>query len=100
MVPGVLEALELSSAGHAWAGESAGAHHRIFERSARGIARLVQLDVLPTVVLTLVNVLLALLPSAVIDATQTTIMSASMTAYSTAVGPSSRLKKSLTNENI
>ena len=41
------------------------------------------------------NVLLALLPSVVIAAMHTTIMSASMTAYSTAVGPSSLRMKFL-----
>src|SRR5262245_61522263 len=38
------------------------------------------------------NVLLALLPNVVIAPMQTTMMSASMTAYSTAVGPSSFLR--------
>jgi hypothetical protein len=42
---------------------------------------------------TLVNVLLALLPRVVMAAMHTTMMRASMTAYSTAVGPSSRLRK-------
>src|SRR5581483_10363901 len=46
--------------------------------------------------LTLENVLLALLPRAVMAVMQTTIIRASMTAYSTAVGPSSRLRKSAT----
>src|SRR5712664_776134 len=45
---------------------------------------------------TLVNVLLALVPSAVIAVMHTTMISASMTAYSTAVGPSSRARKFLT----
>jgi hypothetical protein len=40
-----------------------------------------------------VNVALALVPSEVMADTQTTMMSANMTAYSTAVGPSSRLMK-------
>ena len=44
-----------------------------------------------------VNVLLALLPSVVIAPMQTTMMRASMTAYSTAVGPSSALRKFTTN---
>ena len=44
------------------------------------------------VVPTLWNVALALLPSVVIAAMQTTIIRASMTAYSTAVGPSSFFK--------
>jgi hypothetical protein len=35
----------------------------------------------------------ALLPRVVMAATQTTMMRASITAYSTAVGPSSRLRK-------
>src|SRR5215510_3545504 len=39
---------------------------------------------------TVVNVLLAFVPKAVIAVMHTTIISASMTAYSTAVGPSSR----------
>ena len=38
---------------------------------------------------TMLNVELALLPSVVIAAMQTTMIRASMTAYSTAVGPSS-----------
>src|SRR5207245_1880944 len=46
--------------------------------------------------LTVVNVLLALLPRVVIAVMQTTIIRASMTAYSTAVGPSSRFTKSTT----
>src|SRR5438270_14036304 len=45
---------------------------------------------------TLVKVLLALVPRAVMAVMHTTIMRASMTAYSTAVGPSSRLTKSTT----
>src|SRR5262249_24000340 len=40
------------------------------------------------------NVVLALEPSALIAAMHTTMISASMTAYSTAVGPSSRCRKS------
>src|SRR5215475_13830468 len=43
--------------------------------------------------LTLVNVLLALVPRAVMAVMHTTIIRASMTAYSTAVGPSSRFRK-------
>src|SRR5262249_40022764 len=42
--------------------------------------------------LTVVNVALALVPRAVMATRQTTIMRASITAYSTAVGPSSFLK--------
>ena len=42
------------------------------------------------------KVLLTLVPSVVIAAIETTIISATMTAYSTAVGPSSLLKN-LTN---
>src|SRR6516164_4793028 len=42
---------------------------------------------------TVVNVWLAFEPRVVMAAMQTTIMSASMTAYSTAVGPSSLFKK-------
>src|SRR5438105_12477545 len=45
------------------------------------------------VVATLVNVLLALVPRAVMAVMHTTMIRASMTAYSTAVGPSSRFKK-------
>src|SRR5688572_10485598 len=45
---------------------------------------------------TLVKVLLALLPSVVIAVMQTTMIRASMTAYSTAVGPSSRFRNSET----
>src|SRR5436309_3431919 len=45
---------------------------------------------------TLVNVLFALVPSAVIAVMHTTMIRASMTAYSTAVGPSSRARKFLT----
>src|SRR5262249_46349764 len=64
------------------------------ERARRPAYRLPhQLDVEPMVVPTLVNVLLALLPRAVIAVMHTTIIRASMTAYSTAVGPSSRLRK-------
>src|SRR5436190_13181273 len=43
--------------------------------------------------LTVVKVLLALVPRAVIAVMQTTMIRASMTAYSTAVGPSSRFMK-------
>src|SRR3954452_14096609 len=43
----------------------------------------------PIVLLTLEKVLLALLPRAVMAVMQTTMIRASMTAYSTAVGPSS-----------
>src|SRR5437016_5842632 len=42
---------------------------------------------------TLVKVALALVPRAVMAVMHTTIIRASMTAYSTAVGPSSRLRK-------
>src|SRR5439155_756690 len=55
-----------------------------------------QQDVLPIELLTLVNVLLAFVPSAVIAVMHTTMINASMTAYSTAVGPSSRARKFLT----
>src|SRR4029077_14059853 len=51
-----------------------------------------QLPVPPMLVPTDVNVLLALLPRVVIAPMQTTIIRASMTAYSTAVGPSSALR--------
>src|SRR4051794_33742382 len=47
-----------------------------------------QLPVPPMVLLTLVNVLLAFEPRAVIAVMHTTTMRASITAYSTAVGPS------------
>src|SRR5438067_1310032 len=43
--------------------------------------------------LTVVKVLLALVPSAVIAVMHTTMIRASMTAYSTAVGPSSFFRK-------
>src|SRR4051794_33205737 len=57
----------------------------------------VQLEVVePMAVPTLVNVLLALLPRVVMAVMHTTMIRASMTAYSTAVGPSSRLTKSTT----
>src|SRR5262245_9645992 len=45
------------------------------------------------VLLTLAKVLLALVPSAVMATMHTTMIRASMTAYSTAVGPSSRFRK-------
>src|SRR5262249_25646798 len=48
----------------------------------------------PMLFLTLVNVLLALVPRAVMAVMQTTIIRANITAYSTAVGPSSRFKNS------
>src|SRR5262245_56921962 len=47
-------------------------------------------------VATLENVLLALLPRVVMAAMHTTIIRASMTAYSTAVGPSSFFRNSTT----
>src|SRR5262249_18052127 len=46
---------------------------------------------------TRVKVPLALEPRAVMAAMQTTMINASMTAYSTAVGPSSRFRKSTAN---
>jgi magnesium-transporting ATPase (P-type) len=46
------------------------------------------------IILTLLVVTLALLPMVVLAPMQTTMMRASMTAYSTAVGPSSRPTKS------
>src|SRR5436309_1430845 len=52
-----------------------------------------QLPVPPMVVPTLVKVLLALEPRAVMAAMQTTMIRASMTAYSTAVGPLSSFRK-------
>src|SRR5262249_34117063 len=51
---------------------------------------LLVLTALPTVV----KVALALVPSVVMAAMHTTMISASMTAYSTAVGPSSRFRNS------
>src|SRR6266446_5852444 len=47
--------------------------------------------------LTVVKVWLALVPRAVIAAMHTTMIKASMTAYSTAVGPSSALRKLTTD---
>src|SRR5207248_2062524 len=58
---------------------------------ARGV-RPTQLAVAPSVLPTEVNVLLALLPRVVMAAMHTTMIRASMTAYSTAVGPSSRFR--------
>ena len=52
-----------------------------------------QLDVVEILVPTYVNVLLAFEPRALIAAMHTTIIRASMTAYSTAVGPSSFFRK-------
>lgn len=49
-----------------------------------------QLDAEPTFAPTEVKVLLAFVPSVVMAVKQTTIIRASITAYSTAVGPSSR----------
>jgi hypothetical protein len=46
---------------------------------------------------TLLNTLLALVPKAVMAVMQTTTMSASMTAYSTAVGPSSAFRNLLSH---
>src|SRR5438874_2129132 len=50
------------------------------------------------VLLTWPKVALALVPSAVMAAMQTTMIRASITAYSTAVGPSSRFRKLTTDE--
>src|SRR5205823_2308821 len=47
----------------------------------------------PTALPTVVKVLLAFLPSVVMAVMHTTMISASITAYSTAVGPSSRFRK-------
>src|SRR3954451_10427227 len=52
-----------------------------------------QLEVPAMVLLTLEKVALALVPSAVMATMHTTMIRASMTAYSTAVGPSSRFRK-------
>jgi hypothetical protein len=52
-----------------------------------------QLDVVLTALPTYVKVLLALEPRALIAVMHTTIIRANMTAYSTAVGPSSFLRK-------
>src|SRR5207244_9823446 len=49
-------------------------------------------EVLPMVLPTEVKVLLALVPRVVMAAMHTTMIRASMTAYSTAVGPSSRFR--------
>src|ERR1051326_1643718 len=51
-------------------------------------------DALPTALPTVVNVLLAFWPSVVMAPRQTTMIRANITAYSTAVGPSSRARKS------
>src|SRR5262249_35689599 len=53
-----------------------------------------------SLLLTVVKVALALVPSAVIATRQTTMIRANMTAYSTAVGPSSLLKNVLMRVNI
>ena len=55
-----------------------------------------QLAAPPILVPTVVKVVLAFWPSVVMAARQTTMMRANMTAYSTAVGPSSRSQKSTT----
>ncbi len=62
----------------------------IFRQKDRG-ERLTQLS--PTFVDTVLKVLLALEPRVAMAAMQTTIISASITAYSTAVGPSSFFRK-------
>src|SRR5207244_1569728 len=51
----------------------------------------------PILLPTVPKVALALVPRAVIATRQTTMIRASMTAYSTAVGPSSAFKNSTTN---
>ena len=58
------------------------------------ITKWVAQELLPTAAFkaTLLNVLLAFDPRVVIAATHTTIIRASMTAYSTAVGPSSSFR--------
>jgi hypothetical protein len=56
--------------------------------------------VVPTALPTLLKVLLEFDPNVAIAAMQTTMISASMTAYSTAVGPSSSLIKWWTNRVI
>src|SRR6185503_4172646 len=53
----------------------------------------IQLDAEPILLPTVVKVWLALVPRVVIAVRQTTMIRASMTAYSTAVGPSSRARK-------
>jgi hypothetical protein len=56
--------------------------------------------VTPTALPTVLKVILALLPRVAMAAMQTTMINASMTAYSTAVGPSSRLRKLTKLEEI
>jgi hypothetical protein len=56
--------------------------------------------VTPIALPTLLKVVLALLPSVAMAAIHTTMISANMTAYSTAVGPSSRRKKSTTHNDM
>src|SRR5439155_1645308 len=51
-----------------------------------------QLAIPPTALPTVVNVEFVLVPSVVMATMQTTIINASITAYSTAVGPSSRFR--------
>jgi len=58
--------------------------------------QLTQLDAEPTFVPTVVKVVLAFWPTVVIAARQTTMIKASITAYSTAVGPSSAWKNRTT----
>src|SRR5881398_659075 len=53
----------------------------------------VQLEAEPILLPTVVKVVLAFWPRVVMAARQTTMIKASMTAYSTAVGPSSRVTK-------
>ena len=65
------------------------------DRSGLGSAgegRRNQLDVVLTALPTYWNVLLAMEPRKLIDDTHTTMMSANITAYSTAVGPSSAFR--------
>ena len=56
----------------------------------------VQLDAEPILLPTVVKVVFAFWPRVVMAARQTTMIKANMTAYSTAVGPSSRATKSTT----
>jgi hypothetical protein len=70
--------------------------HDRWSNRVRAESSWTQLEAVPAAVETLVNVLFALLPKAVTDAMHTTMIKANMTAYSTAVGPSSRFKNSVT----
>src|SRR5580692_5380572 len=64
----------------------------VSEQSLNSCAQ-VQLEAEPILLPTVVKVVLAFWPRVVIAARQTTMIRANMTAYSTAVGPSSRFRK-------